>query len=105
MSVYGITEVRVNQNQNNRIEQVRWAMFNVSPDAPPVLGELQEAEAHEVADRVHAGDEVYSVHAIPGGTVLGAKARYVVYQNGHEGIDTLEPENHQGRTLQDLPHF
>jgi hypothetical protein len=101
MALYGVTGIRVNPN-NNRITHAR--LGQIDGQTNHWVGPLQVVEAHEVADRLVAGDTVYSIHTIEGGhTVPGAKARHVVFDNGAEGFDTLEAENHPGRTVRDLP--
>jgi hypothetical protein len=101
MALYGITHVRINPN-NNRISHARWGQIDGA--ANEWIGQLEVVEAHEVGNALVFNDVVYSIHTIQdGNTVPGAKARYMVYANGEEGFDTLEPENHPGRTFRDLP--
>jgi hypothetical protein len=87
---------------NNRITHARWAQIDGATNE--WMGAHQVVEAQEVANRLVAGDTVYSIHTVEdGNTVPGAKARHVVFVNGEEGFDTLEPDNHPGRTIRDLP--
>ena len=66
-------------------------------------GQPYEYDADEVANRIVAGDEIYSIFIVPGGAVLGPKFRRWVYQNGDEGIE-LE-QDIEGRRARDLVLF
>lgn len=97
MAFYGITAVRL--NAKGRIEKVRWRRIDGAANNETVV------EAHEVANALACGDTVTTIHGMPGGTVPGANAKYVVFEQGNEGIETLNPDSHPGRTLLDLPRF
>ena len=66
-------------------------------------GQPGQFEAHEVANLIAVGDEIFSIFIVPGGTVLGPKFRVVVYPGGAEGIE-LEADI-EGRRVQDLVLF
>jgi hypothetical protein len=101
MALYGVTAIRVNGN-NNRITHAK--LGKIDGQTNKWIGEPEVVGAHDVGDLLLDGDNtVYSIHEIVGGRVLGAKAKYVVFDNGVESFDTLEPENHPGRTVRDLP--
>ena len=103
MPVWGITAIRTAPN-SDRITRVRWQQIDSAENE--WIGDQSVAEAHEVANELAVGNLVYSIHTLPdGNTVHGAQARHVVYQGGDEALDSLEPENHHGRTLHDLLHF
>lgn len=101
MALYGITGIRVNPN-NGRITHARLAQIDGATNN--WIGDLEIVEASEVASVLVAGDTVMSIHSLPDGNrVPGAQAQYMVFEHGIEGFDTLEPENHAGRTIRDLP--
>lgn len=45
-----------------------------------------ELEAHEVANHIAVGDEIYSLFLVPN-VILGPKFRLVVYAGGAEGVE------------------
>lgn len=101
MPLYGITAIRIDPN-SGRITHAR--MGPVNGGDREWIGPQRVVEAREVVVRLVAGDTVYSLHTVEGGhTIPGARARRVVFVNGAEGFDTLDPENHPGRTVRDLP--
>jgi hypothetical protein len=67
------------------------------------IGEPGEFEAHEVAKMIVAGDTVYGIFIIPGGTTFGPRFRRVVYDLGTEGIE-LE-QDVEGLRIRDLVLF
>ena len=99
MALYGLMGVHI--NARGRVERAR--MQRADGATNQWLGQPGEFEAHEVADLIAAGDEIYSIFIVPGGTALGPKFRRIVYEHGAEGIE-LEQDT-EGRRIQDLVLF
>jgi len=73
MALYGLTGVRM--DTRGRISRAR--MQRADGATNQWLGEPGEYEAHEIANFIATGDEVYSIFVVTGGTVLGPKFRTV----------------------------
>lgn len=99
MALYGLTAVHL--NESGRVMRARMQRTDGATNS--WVGQPGEFEAHEVANFIATGDDVFSIFIVPGGTVLGPKFRRVVYAGGTEGIE-LEAEV-EGRRLQDLILF
>lgn len=99
MALYGLTGVHI--NTHDRVARARMQRADGATNA--WVGQPGEYEAHEVANLIALGNEVFAVFIVPGGTVLGPKFRRVVYEHGAEGIE-LE-QDIEGRRIQDLILF
>ncbi|MDB5761576.1 MAG: hypothetical protein JWQ21_571 [Herminiimonas sp.] len=89
-----------------RVERVRWGKIKGGEIRPPAWSfEPEEDDVISVVDALRAGDDVCMAFPVPGGTVMGPHLKTVVYADGARGIETLDPDNHPGRTLQHLPTF
>jgi hypothetical protein len=102
MSMYAIEAVRINAD-SGRIEQVRWG--RIDPAHNTWETEPFISDVNEVVDKLMDGDEVWTAFSVANLSVLGSKVRVVVHEDGSEGIETVDPANHAGRTLHDLPAF
>jgi hypothetical protein len=99
MALYGLTAVHI--DPRGRIARAR--MQRADGATNHWVGQPREFEAHEVANMIAAGDEIFAVFIVPGGTVLGPRFRLAVYEHGVEGIE-LE-QDVEGRGVQDLILF
>ena len=99
MALYGLTAVHL--DASGRVTRARMQLINGATNS--WIGQPGEFEAHEVANRIAIGDDIYSIFIVEDGTVLGPKFRHVVYAGGTEGIE-LETDV-EGRRLQDLVLF
>jgi hypothetical protein len=99
MALYGLTGVHINQ----RGRVVRARMQRADGATNTWLGQPGEFEAHEIANLIATGDEVYGVFIVPGGTALGPKFHSVVFEHGTEGIEI--EQDVEGRRIQDLILF
>jgi hypothetical protein len=99
MAIYGLMAVHL--DASGRVTQARMQQVNGATNS--WIGQPGQFEAHEVANLIAIGDDVYSIFIVPGGTVLGPKFRVAVYQHSEEGIE-LE-NNVEGRRVQDLLLF
>lgn len=99
MAIYGLTGVHI--GDKGRIERVR--MQPVDGATNEWIGEPREFEAHEAANFIAVGDEIYSIFISEGDTVLGPKFKRATYENGVESIELQE--DIEGKRIQDLLQF
>ncbi len=99
MALYGLMAVHL--DNSGRVTQARMQQADGATNT--WLGQPGQFEAHEVANLIAIGDNVYSIFIVPGGTVLGPKFRRIVYAQGAEGIE-LEADV-ESRRVQDLILF
>jgi hypothetical protein len=102
MSVYAIDAVKINP-ESGRIEQVRWGKIDLHQhiwETEPVI-----VNAVDVINNITSGDEVWTAFPIGQLTVLGPKVGIVENEHGSKEIEIIDPDNHPGRTLGDMPVF
>ena len=83
MGLFGLTGVHI----DGRGRVVKARMQRADGALNGWVGQPGEFEAHEVANMIVTGDDVYSIFITPGGTTAGPKFRRVVFEHGHEGIE------------------
>lgn len=98
MALYGLTAVHL--GPEGRIERAVMQQADGAKNA--WIGQAYEYEAHQVAEMIATGAEIYPVFIVLGRTVSGPKVRIAVYENGDKGI---ELEERPARTARDLVLF
>lgn len=96
MATYIVTGVH--RNALGRVN--RGAMQRVNTATNQAEGPSVLMQAHEIANHLAVGDDVFAVFIVPGGTVLGPRFSQVVDLDGHEGV--ILSEDIEGRRLEDM---
>lgn len=101
MSVYAINAVRMNA-KSGLVEQVRWGRVDHDHnhwEVEPVISDVGD-----VVDKILSGEEVRAAFLVGRFTVLGPKVGINLSSQGKD-IEVINPEDHPGRTVSELPTF
>ena len=99
MSMYAIDAIRMNP-RSGQVERVRWGKVDLALKHWEL--EPEESDVSEVVRKIQAGAEVRSTFQVGGFTVIGPKLE--VSPSG-QGIEVVDPEQHPGRTINDMLTF
>jgi hypothetical protein len=101
MSVYAIDAVRMNP-KSGLVEQVRWGRVDHTHnhlEVEPVVSDV-----NDVVDKILSGEEVRAAFQVGHFTVLGPKVGINLSSQGKD-IEVIDPDEHPGRTVGELPTF
>ncbi|WP_042301307.1 hypothetical protein [Paraburkholderia kururiensis] len=101
MATFAIDGIRINPH-TDRVTHVRWAA--IDPKSHASLSSAQIVEVGDVVNAIHAGNIVWSLFTLGGTRYLGPKIKTVSHMDGHDGIDTDEPNGTVEKSIDDLPH-
>lgn len=101
MSVYAIDAVHMNHH-SGLVEKVRWGKIDDSNrhfEVEPMVSDVTD-----VVEKILSGEEVRAAFPVGMFTVLGPKVGITV-SGEVRGIEVIDPEDHPGRTVAELPEF
>ncbi|MDB5841080.1 MAG: hypothetical protein JWQ23_3032 [Herminiimonas sp.] len=101
MSVYAIDAVRMNA-KSGLVEQVRWGKVDHTYkhwEVEPVISDVTD-----VVEKILSGEEVRAAFPVGHFTVLGPKVGITISSQGKD-IEVIDPDDHPGRTVAELPTF
>jgi hypothetical protein len=101
MSIYAIDAVHTN-HQSGMVEKVRWGRVDHANRHWEIEPEISDVSV--VVDKILSGEEVRAAFPVGHFTVLGPKIGIIV-SGDVRGIEVIDPDEHPGRTMAELPEF
>ncbi|MGI4848424.1 MAG: hypothetical protein ACRYGK_09880 [Janthinobacterium lividum] len=101
MSIYAIDAIHMNRH-SGQVEKVRWGKVDHAHrhwEVEPVV-----CDVTDVMDKIMSGEEVRAAFPVGMFTVLGPKIGIIASGNSRD-IEVIDPDDHPGRTVSELPEF